>query len=167
MDIYQHSEYMEAIAGNLKDIAHSRNHIAFAEASTISMFEGLGELSTTVNFPCLVVIDDMASRLTDDRSDNLLDIPFYQFAILKQADINDSASHRKAREDAKKIAKKILSKIFKDKREYKNGLNNIQRDGISFAAIGPVGDGAYGCLVTFTLQEPAEIKYNANDWING
>lgn len=167
MDAYNHAEYMEAIATNLKEIAHSANHKAFAEASTINMFEGLSEHITTINFPCLVVIDDMTSRLIDNTSDNVLDNPYHQFAILLKADINDSASHRIARNKAKAIAKKVLSKMFKDKREYKNGLDNLQRAGIAFEGIGPMGDGAYGCLVTFTTVEYPGIIYNANDWING
>jgi hypothetical protein len=39
MEAYNHAEYMEAIATNLKEIAHSANHKAFAEASTINMFD--------------------------------------------------------------------------------------------------------------------------------
>lgn len=167
MKTYNHAEYMEAIAANLKEIAHSANHKAYAEASTISIFEGLSEHITTLNFPCLVIIDDMTSQLVDNTSDNVLDNPYYQFAILHKADINDSKSHRIARANSKALARKVLTRMFKDKSEYKNGLDNLQRGGISFQGIGPLGDGAYGCLVTFTTLEYPGLIYDAKDWLDG
>lgn len=158
---------MEAIATNLKEINHSRNNKAFAIASTINLFEGLSENITNINLPALIVIDDLASRLIDSDSDNLLDIPFYQFVILLKADVNDAESANKARRDAKTLAKKIIARMDKDRRAYTNGLNYLERGSISFDGVGPVGDGACGCMVTFTLTEPAKIKYEANDWIDG
>ncbi len=167
-ELYNHSEYMENIAINLKEIAHdSKNHKAFAEASTINLFEGLGENAGTIHYPCLVVIDDMTSGLEDRNSDNVIDVPYYQFAILCRGKINDTPSNRKARTEAKTLAKKILSRMFYDQRQNLNGLSYLQRGGIRFQGVGPIADGAYGCLVTFTLIERANIKYSITDWIDG
>lgn len=165
--IYNHVEYMEAIASNLKEIAHANTHKAFAIASTINLFEGLSENISDINYPSLVVIDDLASRLGYADSDNTMDIPFYQFVILFTAEINNSASANKARRDAKTLAKKVISRLFYDERQRQNGLNFLDRSSFSFDSVGPVGDGACGCMVTFTLMEPAKIKYEANDWIDG
>ena len=167
MDLYNHSEYMEAMATNLKEISHSETHKAFAVASTISLFEGLSENINSIYLPALVVIDDLASRLGYNDSDNTVEVPYYQFAIICAGDINNAANNNKARRDAKALAKKILSRMFKDERDYANGLNYLDRNSISFDPVGPVADGAYGCMVTFTLTEPAGIKYAANDWIDG
>lgn len=166
--IYNHVEYMEAIAANLKEIHHSaKNNKAFVVASTINLFEGLSENITDINYPALVVIDDLASRLGYADSDNTVDVPFYQFVILCTAEVNNSASANKARRDAKTIAKKVISRLFYDERHLQNGLNFLVRNSFSFDSVGPVGDGACGCMVTFTLSEPAKIKYEQNDWIDG
>lgn len=167
MDIYNHTEYMKAIATNLKDIGHSSNHKAFAIASTINLFEGLNENLNSIHLPALVVIDDLSSRLTDNDSDNLLDIPFYQFVIIHKAKVNDAASQQEGRRMAKAIAKKVLSRMFLDKRKSINGLTNIDRNNIMFDTVGPVGDGACGCLVSFSITEEAKIVYTKEDWIDG
>lgn len=166
-ETYNHPNYMEHAASMLKDIGHSRNHKAYAESTTLGLFEGVLENLTSLYYPCLVIVDDMASRLTDHKSDNLLDQPYYQFAVLVKADIMDSASHRRGREKAKLIAKKVLSRMFRHQRARQHGLTYLQRHGIAFDGIGPIADGAYGCLVTFTLEEPAGITFNPNDWMDG
>jgi len=165
--IYNHVVYMEAIATNLKEIEHSNSHKAFAVASTISLFEGLSENINDINMPALVVIDDLASRLAYNNSDNTVEVPFYQFVIVCTADVNDASEQNNARRKAKALAKKVLSRMFKDERSYDKGLNYLDRNSISFDPVGPVADGAYGCMVTFTLTEPAGIVYTANDWIDG
>lgn len=164
---YDHSSYMETIATNLKELSHSLSHKAFVESSTIGLFDGLGENAGTVYYPCLVVIDDLTSGLEDRSSDNVVDVPYYQFAILCRGKVNDTASNRQARTSAKAIAKKVISRMFSDQRSYTNGLDNLNRASIRFQGVGPVGDGAYGCLVTFTLVEKSGIVYNAEDWIDG
>lgn len=167
MENYNHAEYMEAMATNLKEISHSNNKKAFAVASTISLFEGLSESINDINLPALVVIDDLASRLSYNTGDSTLEVPYYQFAIVCTADVNDASAQNNARRSAKALAKKVLSRMFRDERSSVKGLNYLDRNSVSFDPVGPVADGAYGCMVTFTLTEPAGIIYTANDWIDG
>lgn len=164
MDTYNHKTYMENCAAKLKAIAHSNTHKAFAEATTLSLIEGLTESIGTLYYPCLVIVDDLSLRLSDNRSDNVLKMPYYQFAIVMRANVNDVASQRKAREDAEALCDKVLGRMFRDQRNRAFGLNYLRRDGIRYEGFGPVADGACGCMVSFTIEKPAGIKYDATDW---
>ncbi len=167
MEAYKHTDYMQTVAERLTDILHSPKKKAFAEATTLNLLEGLTESIGTLHYPCLVIIDDFTIRLTDNRSDNLIKTPYYQFAILMRANVNDVASQRKAREDAEAICDKVLSRMFRDQRARTNGLTYLQRDGIRFEGLGPLADGVCGCMVSFTLTKPAGIVYDSNDWTDG
>jgi len=66
----------------------------------------------------------------------------------------------------------MLSQMFKDKESafrdpssLPTGLWNLNRDSVSFKAVGPLADNCYGVWVSFTVLNNADIKFNQQDWI--
>jgi len=162
---YNHLEYMENVATSLKEIAHSSNHKAFATASGMGLLEGLMEGITSLNLPCLVAIDDVSSRLAENDTDSISEVPFYSFCILKVANTNDSLAQRKAMRECKVLVKKVISKLRTDRRNGVDGLKYFDTGSVLISGIGPVAGGYYGCSVSFSLLQPAGVVYNASDWL--
>jgi hypothetical protein len=112
----------------------------------------------------LIVIDNLAGRFIDRRSDNLLVQPYYSFYLVKQVPRADADQQESTIKACTAVCKKILSKMFKDKREMQHGLTNLDRDSISYNQAGPLGHNWYGLNVNFTIIDDPEIVYSANDW---
>ncbi len=165
--------YMEMLATKLKSLKHdpeTSKHF-FKVQSLINLDEVLQNLNSA-QFPALCVIDSPEGRLMDKDSTNLLDLQYYYFFVIDKADIDDAASRKAAIDGSKAIIKQLLGRMFRDRAsEQRNplalpcyGLKNLNRDSLSYKAVGPIADNCYGMWASFTLLNGANINYNADDW---
>ena len=174
MQKFDYVSYMEMLATQLKELQHvpDQNRHFFKTASLVSLDELLQGLNQA-EFPALCIVDSPEGKFTDRDSSNLLDLQYYYFFVLVKADIDDAGSRNTAISRSSDIAKKILSKMFRDKQnEYRNiwaepcyGLAHLNRDSISYRAVGPIADNCYGLWCSFTVLTNTEIKFDASDWV--
>lgn len=164
MSEYNHLAYMESVATSLRDIQHSPTHKAFATASGMGLLQGVMEGITSLSVPFMVAIDDCSSRLHDNGADSISEVPFYQFCILKNAPVSDSAAQREAIHACKAMAKKVVARMKRSSRNKEEGLRYLDMGSFLFEGVGPVAIGYYGCAVSFSLVQPAGIVYDENDW---
>jgi hypothetical protein len=169
---YNHITYMQAIAENIRDIAHTPKKPRFFTSTGISSLEGVFSNLNSLTFPCLIAEDNCDSRLADNLSDSIREHPFFTFYVLYQASAGNDEEILKARSDAKTTARKILSRMLRDAKyldwdhEMSVGLRIMDFSSVRIQGVGPLGDTGHGVMVTFTLQQEADIDYDTNDWLD-
>jgi len=170
--IFDFITYMENVAQQHKSIAHdpSNGNDHYFRVSGVA---GLEELLSNINnasFPALCVVDNPEGRLVDQSSNNVVDRQFYYFFLLKPADSLDADSRQTAIDDCRTIARQILARMFRDylkeNRELTEttGLRYLQRDSITYKAIGPLGDNCHGMWVSFAVINRTGISFDKNMW---
>lgn len=157
--------YMKSIAVSLKELQHTDNDKHFHR---IQSLPGMEELLSNTNFITgyqLLVLDRKSGRLDDSsRSDNLLDRKFNTFYVVKAVEQGNYEQLHTTLDACETIVRKILSKMFYDKRNNTNGLYNLNRSSVYYDAIGPFGQNFFGIMVSFSLLNAAGIIYNEDDW---
>ena len=165
-DPYNHIEYMESIAANLKVIAHSRNNQRFFKSTGLASLDGLIARIGCAKLPAIVAEDQSDQNIIDNTSDNILAKPYYTFYVLYPAKAGNDDSIFEARKNGLKTAKKIISRMRKDAREQVYGLKDLNVGSFKIMGIGPIGDQGHGVQVTFTLIEDSDTYYNESDWVD-
>lgn len=156
--------YFRDIAESLKEIQHTEAEKHFSRVGSIAdLGEFLANMRVAKGYQ-LIVIDNLAGRFQDRRSDNLLVQPYFSLYLLKQVPREDYDDRETTIKACTVVCKKILSKMFKDKREMTNGLTNLDRDSISYNQAGPFGHNWHGLNINFTVIDDPDIVYNASDW---
>lgn len=156
--------YFRDIAESLKEIQHTEEEKHFSRVSSIAeLGEFLANMRVAKGYQ-LILIDNLAGRFMDRRSDNLLVQPYFSFYLVKQVPREEYDEKETTLKACTAVCKKILSKMFKDKRENLQGLTNLERESISYNQAGPFGHNWHGLNVNFTIIDDPDITYNENDW---
>ena len=166
MTAYNHLEYMEQVATFCRDIAHSKIRPRFFKSTGLANLDGLIARLNSAYYPCLVAEDNSDERFTDNLSDNVLSLPFYSFFILLKANPGNDDEIFAARNNAKIIAKKVISRMANDGINSKFGLELLEYNSIRFLGVGPIGDSGYGVMASFTLKQHANCSYVKSDWLD-
>lgn len=162
---YDFIGYFRDIAETLIEIQHTEDEKHFSRVSSIAeMGEFLASMRTLKGYQ-LIVVDNMSGRFMDYRSDNLLVQPYFSLFILKQIPREDYDEKEEAIKACTAVCKKILSKMFYDKRNTLNGLTNLNRDTITYNQAGPFGHNWHGLNLNFMITDDPEISYSATDWL--
>lgn len=164
--MYNHIEYSRMIAINLATIAHSEKKPRFFISAGLSSLDGIVSNISTANLPCIVAEDNCDERITDNLSDNPIGVPFYSLYVLFPASPGNDIETVEARHKARIEAKKIISRIYSDYLNSNHGLNLLDPNSIRMQGVGPLGDYAHGVMVTFTLQQAANIVFNPDEWLD-
>ena len=157
--------YMREVAESLIDIQHTESEKHFSRVGSVTdLSEFLTSMRTSRGYQ-LVVMDNRSGRFLDNRSDNLLVQPYYSFFLLRQAAREDYDARQEIIDGCTTVLKKILSRMFFDKRNNLNGLTNLMRDTISYQQAGPFGHNWIGLNVNFMVTDDPDIEYDADDWL--
>lgn len=90
---------------------------------------------------------------------------FYTCFILIRADYNNMEQRTNARNEARDIFRKMLSKMVQDEAYHRNNMKFMDTSNISFYEFpGVIGPGCGGIYFTFSLDNPVNLEYNASDW---
>lgn len=156
--------YFREVAETLKEIQHTEAEKHFSRVSSIAeLGEFLANMRDAKGYQ-MILIDNIAGRFLDRKSDNLLVQPYFSLYLVKQIPREDYDTRETTIKACTAVCKKILSKMFYDRRKQLNGLTNLDRDSISYNQAGPFGHNWHGINLNFTILEEPGITYNANDW---
>ena len=158
--------YFQAIATSLKDIANSGTGNHFTKITGLGKMEGfLAERHSLTGYQ-LVYMDFMRGRYIDNKSDNILNQRFHTFFVMKNAaDSLYDGKGEAAVDDCMAVARKIISKMREDRRNYANLMERLDVSSISFEQVGPIAQGWHGVNVSFfMIDNPGDILYDATDW---
>lgn len=164
--------YFTNVAMHMKAIGHSPENQHFFRASNVLQLQELLQNLTKAQYPALVFFDKRDGRFDDQNSNNLVDRQFYQLLILKPAGIEDSDQRQQAIDDCFAIIRRIISRMTRDwlaanRGNDTTGLRNLDRGSMYYNSVGPLVDNLFGMELAFTLREPVDTTYNADDWNDG
>ena len=166
MEKFDFISYMRDCAVRLKDIQHTNETPRFFRISGISQLEELLANLPDASSPALMVENNIEGRFSDPGpSDNFLDTPYYTFYVIGKVSFNDFDEIEQVKKNTKEIAEKIVARMLKDRRNYRNGLVMLRFDNVPYQNIGPIGDQCYGTMISFTVINTSNSRYNASDWL--
>jgi len=171
--MFDFAGYFENIARKLKAIGHTDSQKHFFRSTQAVHPEELLKQGSVARYPALVIIERADGRMIDRDSDNLLTKELYAFQILMPAADQAPDAIETVMGQCKEIYKKIVAKMIRDKKAdmkvaitmQQTGLRNLETADISYQQIGPMGDNLYGLYVSFSIVDPAGVKFNQDDWI--
>ena len=163
---FDYITYIQEIAANLKLLQNTDDSDNFSKASSLpKMEEYLSEINSRAGFQ-LMILDSIAGKYQDDKSDNFLDRTIYTFFIFKYVELNNFIQRTSVISVCKTILHQILSKFFLDRMNYENNMEFLQRSSINYDTIGPIGNNCHGIMVHFAMLNAPEISYDSNEWLN-
>ncbi len=158
--------YFKNIAETLKEIQSTATDNHFHRIIALQEMDELLANSRNINGFQLVVLDKISGRLNDNsKSDNLLDRRFHTYFIIKKVEHGNFNEHQTVNQQCIDISRKIMSKLFIDKRNVQNNLLNLDRSSFYYDSIGPIAHGYFGVMCNFSLDNAAGIAYNSDDWL--
>ena len=166
MEKFDFIAYMLDCATRLKDILHTDANPKFFKISGLAGLEEYMQRLSEAQYPAILVHDNQDGNLGDqNRSDNFLDNPYYVFYVVGRPEFGNADSSESIKKQCKEIALKIISRMRRDKRNLVNGLSFLNFANIPYQTIGPIGDGAYGIMVSFTVTNQLGSIFNPDDWL--
>ncbi|MHC1775718.1 MAG: hypothetical protein AB9834_09925 [Lentimicrobium sp.] len=169
---YDHIAYFEEIARNLLLVSHSDTNKHFFTATTFTQLEGLITSLSVAQYPAIVAIDKKDGRFTDQLSNNLTDVQFYQVLILMPSVDLSSHNRGSVMRTCFSIFRSIISKMTRDKitdsrlpvGQELTGLRNFDRNEIVYNSLGPLFDNLFGVEFSFTIPTQFNTKFEEYEW---
>lgn len=141
--VYNHDTYLESFA--------KAEGLAFHVAASWRDMLAATQLSASGELPAVVADYDESSQFANVGDDSLLEYRTYSAYFFKRADVGDPTSVPRAKLEARVEADRLIRQLLRDAANRRYGLQNLQRESLSIASLGMVGDWAFGVMVTFTL----------------
>ncbi|MDD2953847.1 MAG: hypothetical protein PHC95_11915 [Parabacteroides sp.] len=165
MDTYKHFEYSEWLARHLAPIGHTDANCHFLRSDEIEEISDLEERISSISGYVLVAIDGHNSDLSWKNDDNLVDIPQYFIAILKQGETGNIDALHAAKAECKDLLMQVVCRMMLDWNEERNGLHCLEADSMTMRGVGPIGENFYGVMLGFNLQKPVSFFIDKSIWV--
>lgn len=114
MDIYNHFEYSEWIARHLAAIGHTDGECHFLRSDEVEEISDLEERISSIRDHVLVAIDGLNSDFSWLNNDNLVNVPQYFIALLKQCEAGDIDGIHFAKAECKDLLMQIVCRMMLD-----------------------------------------------------
>ena len=157
METYDHYTYCEALARKLKAVGHTGQRPRFFTAFGLEDLYNFEDKLSAVTGMVLIAVDGTEMDSAGNRADGLADTCTYSIILAKntQRDRPDTIAQaiRQCRETALQVRNLLL-------------LDPDLRDGLGLEmrlnGIGPIGDGFYGVVLTYTVTEYPDYTIDTN-----
>lgn len=158
--MFNPNTYFEIIANSLKDLSE----YYFTTVSGLAHLEGvLNNAKKTTRFFALDDSDD--GHIMKGGGYGFYERRFYTCYILKRVDYTNMSERNAARDEARTIFRKILSKMITDEVRQQNKLDFLDTSRIRFFEFpGIIGPGCGGIYFTFSVDNPVNLQYDESDW---
>lgn len=161
MNFTDYSDYFEAIATKLKDVAHTKDAPKFARFNIEEILAGMAH-GLDPSTPCLL-LESFEGRLSEE-GDNVMDTQDAAFLIIQHAALEDFKAQNGIIDRAKQIGFKVVAKMRHDAR-LRQGLEHLDRNSIGYEKVGPIFGTCFGYRFTFSFFNPVSLKLNPADWL--
>lgn len=162
---FDYKNYMLQCASLLKEIRHTDTEKRFFRVSGLGHLDELLSNLGSVKFPSLIIEENQDGTIGDrNTSNNYIDTPYFVFYVVAHAPFENHDNREAVKLQCKHIGFKILSRMLHHKRRGEHGLTFLHFQSIAYQTIGPIGDGCYGAMFSFTVSDTANIAFNTDDW---
>ena len=162
--MYNHYEYCEAIARNLKSIQHSDADRHYFRAIEQTELTELEQRISSAHGMIMIAIDGSFSSFQHD-SDSLIQRPTYTIVIARQTKVSDTDTIFQAVADSRQTMMQVISRMLCDAKSYKSGCDLIDPSTFQLEGFGPIGDLFYGVILTFSLAEGVSYAIDPSMWL--
>ncbi len=163
--MYKHFEYSEFLARHLAPIRHTDTDCHFLRSDEVEEISDLEARISSIRDYVLVAIDGHNSDFSWINSDNLVNIPQYFIAVLKQSETGNIDAVHKSKADCKEILMQIVCRMMVDRQEERNELQFLEVDSMTMRGVGPMSENFYGVMLGFNLRKPVQYFINESMWV--
>lgn len=163
--MYKHFEYSEFLARHLALIRHTDTDCHFLRSDEVEEISDLEARISSIRDYVLVAIDGHNSDFSWINSDNLVNIPQYFIAVLKQSETGNIDAVHKSKADCKEILMQIVCRMMVDREEERNELQFLEVDSMTMRGVGPMSENFYGVMLGFNLRRPVQYFINESMWV--
>lgn len=163
--MYKHFEYSEFLARHLAPIRHTDTDCHFLRSDEVEEISDLEARISSIRDYVLVAIDGHNSDFSWINSDNLVNIPQYFIAVLKQSETGNIDAVHKSKADCKEILMQIVCRMMVDREEERNELQFLEVDSMIMRGVGPMSENFYGVMLGFNLRRPVQYFINESMWV--
>ena len=163
--MYKHFEYSEFLARHLAPIRHTDTDCHFLRSDEVEEISDLEARISSIRDYVLVAIDGHNSDFSWINSDNLVNIPQYFIAVLKQSETGNIDAAHKSKADCKEILMQIVCRMMVDREEEQNELQFLEVDSMTMRGVGPMSENFYGVMLGFNLRRPVQYFINESMWV--
>jgi hypothetical protein len=161
MEFSAYSNYFEALATQLRDVAHTPEAPKFCRFNIEEILAGLAH-GLVLDTPGLL-LESFEGRLSED-GDNVMDNQDGAFLILKACELEDFSAQNAIIDEAKRIGLKVIAKLRHDALR-NQGLQHFDRNSVGYEKVGPVFGNCYGYRFTFSFFNPISLRVDPADWL--
>ena len=163
--MYKHFEYSEFLARHLAPIRHTDTDCHFLRSDEVEEISDLEARISSIRDYVLVAIDGHNSDFSWINSDNLVNIPQYFIAVLKQSETGNIDAVHKSKADCEEILMQIVCRMMVDREEERNELQFLEVDSMTMRGVGPMSENFYGVMLGFNLRRPVQYFINESMWV--
>lgn len=165
MDTYNHFQYAEWLARNLKPIGHTDANCHFLRSDEVEEISDLEERMSVISGFVLVAIDGHNSDFSWQNCDNLVDVPQYFIAVLRQCESGNIDALHAAKAECKDILMQVVCRMMLDWDGELSGLHVLDPDSMTMRGIGPISQNFYGVMLGFNLRKPVPFHLDKKMWV--
>lgn len=165
MDTYKHFQYSECLARHLAPIKHTDTDCHFLRSDEVEEISDLEERISSIRDYVLVAIDGHNSDFSWINSDNLVNIPQYFIAILKQSESGNIDALHASKAECQELLMQVVCRMMLDWNEERNGLQFLEVDSMTMRGVGPMSENFYGVMLGFNLRKPVQFFIDKSMWL--
>lgn len=159
METYNHFDYCEQMAMQLKAIGHTRHKPRYFKANGLEDLYNFDDKLSSVRGTILIAIDGYESSSTNNGADALTDTLQYSIILAQNTNSNRPESIDSAFVHCRQLAKQVRNRLLNDPELAEIIDRNTQINGI-----GPIGDNYYGVILSFSCSEAEEYFVDESYW---
>lgn len=157
---YDHYAYCEQVARTLKAVGHDDQRPRFFTAFGLEDLYNFEDKLSAVTGMVLIAVDGTEMDSTDNRADGIADTYTYSIILAKNTQRDRPDTIAQAIRQCKCTAQQVRNLLRLDPDlQYSLGLE-MQLNGI-----GPIGDGFYGVMLTYTVTDYPDYAIDEKQWV--
>lgn len=157
--LYNHFEYMEQVARRLKPIGHTDHHRRFLTAYGLEDLYNIDDRLSDLRDYVLIAVDGYEGDLTMNGADGLADVRQYGVIICHHTQADRTETIDAAFKECSVLCREVCHHLLND-----DTLRPYLGMDWQLNGIGPIGDGFYGCLLSFSMSEWTDYIINPELW---
>lgn len=162
--MYNHFTYTEKLARQLVPVSHTDTDCHFFRATEQTDLIELDEKISIAHGMIMIAIDGASSEFTLNNADSLMERPGYSIVIAKQTKSADTDSIFQAQKECKEAMTAVIARMLNDYNKNIYGCDKIDTSTFQMSGLGPIGDGFYGVILDFYLDEGVNYMLNPSMW---
>ena len=156
---YNHFEYMEQVARKLKPVGHTDGHRRFFTAYGLEDLYNLDDRLSDLRDYVLIAVDGYESDMHMNRTAGLTDFGQYGVIVCHHTHTDRPETIDQAFRESAKLCREIRNRLLAD-----DELRPCLGDEWQLNGIGPIGDGFYGCLLSFSVGDWSNYSTDSELW---